>query len=121
MRDLRLISQMLVKSKFLFLMPSLSKLIPMPIRKLHWFGDGSSCGLSFMALVLLTVGSALAQPKANLATYEKDVLPLLEAFCMDCHDADTKKGRFDRGKPLLLLVLHFFFVASLHPPRKRKS
>ena len=44
---------------------------------------------------LLAASALLAQPKANLDTYKKDVLPLLGAYCMDCHDADTKKGRFD--------------------------
>ena len=48
-----------------------------------------------MPFALLAASSALAKPKADLATYEKEVLPLLEAYCMDCHDADTKKGRFD--------------------------
>ena len=76
-------------------MNSLSKLIPTPIRKLFWFVSGSSCGLSFMVLFLLATGSAFAQPKADLARYEKDVLPLLDKYCMDCHDSDTKKGRFD--------------------------
>ena len=47
---------------------------------------------------LLAASALLAQPKADLATYDKDVLPLLEAYCMDCHDADTKKGRFDLEK-----------------------
>ena len=37
----------------------------------------------------------LAQPKADLATYNKQVLPLLETYCMDCHDMETQKGRFD--------------------------
>ena len=45
--------------------------------------------------LLLAAGSVLAQPKADLVTYDKEVLPLLESYCMDCHDADTKKGRFD--------------------------
>ena len=76
-------------------MNSLSKLIPTPIRKLFWFVSGSSCGLSFMVLFLLGTGSAFAQPQADLARYEKDVLPLLDKYCMDCHDAETKKGRFD--------------------------
>ena len=44
---------------------------------------------------LLAASALLAQPKADLATYEKDVLPLLEAYCMDCHDMETQKGRFD--------------------------
>ena len=26
---------------------------------------------------------------------KKDVLPLLEAYCRDCHDTETKKGPFD--------------------------
>ena len=76
-------------------MNSLSKLIPTPIRKLLWFGSGSSCDLSFMVLFLLATGSAFSQPKANLVRYEKDVLPLLDKYCMDCHDSETKKGRFD--------------------------
>jgi hypothetical protein len=45
--------------------------------------------------LLLAAGSVLAQPKADLVTYDKEVLPLLDKYCMDCHDAETKKGRFD--------------------------
>ena len=44
---------------------------------------------------LLAASALLALTKGDLATDEKDVLPLLEAYCMDCHDSDTKKGRFD--------------------------
>lgn len=44
---------------------------------------------------LLAASALLAEPNADLATYDKHVLPLLESYCMNCHDADTKKGRFD--------------------------
>lgn len=47
---------------------------------------------------LLAASALLAEPNADLATYDKHVLPLLESYCMDCHDADTKKGRFDLEK-----------------------
>ena len=48
---------------------------------------------------LMAASALLAQPKADLATYLKDVLPLLEAYCMDCHDADTQKGSLRLRKP----------------------
>ena len=48
-----------------------------------------------LSIFWLASSALVAQPDADLATYDKDVLPLLEAYCMDCHDAETKKGRFD--------------------------
>ena len=48
-----------------------------------------------LSIFWLASSALVAQPDADLATYDKGVLPLLEAYCMDCHDAETKKGRFD--------------------------
>jgi len=39
---------------------------------------------------IATPGSLEAAPD-----FEKDVAPILEAKCLFCHDADTKKGKFD--------------------------
>ena len=46
-------------------------------------------------LVFLAATYALAEPKADLSTYQEKIVPLLDTYCMDCHDTDTKKGRFD--------------------------
>jgi hypothetical protein len=45
--------------------------------------------------VFLLANLAFAAPKADLTGYEKTVAPLLENYCMDCHDAETRKGRFN--------------------------
>ena len=53
----------------------------------------TSAGL--FTLLLFVVSHAFAQPEADLTGFRTSVLPLLDRYCMDCHDADTKKGRFD--------------------------
>lgn len=46
-------------------------------------------------LFLLGTSHASAGLEADLDGFRKNVRPLLDKYCMDCHDADTKKGRFD--------------------------
>ena len=53
--------------------------------------------ISATSLILLffAVSHSYAAPEADLSNFRKSVLPLLSKYCMDCHDADTKKGSFD--------------------------
>ena len=53
----------------------------------------TSAGL--LTLLLFAVSHAFALPEADLTGFRTSVLPLLDRYCMDCHDADTKKGSFD--------------------------
>ena len=53
----------------------------------------TSAGL--LTLLLFVVSQAFALPEADLTGFRTSVLPLLDRYCMDCHDADTKKGSFD--------------------------
>jgi len=78
-----------------------------------------------------------AQPKAPAVDFKRDVLPILEAKCIDCHGAKEKKGKLDLrtraamlqggntgaaiepGKPdksLLIELIHF----NEMPPKKTK-
>ena len=36
--------------------------------------------------------TGLSVARADSADFEKMVTPFLENYCMDCHDAETKKG-----------------------------
>ena len=46
-------------------------------------------------LLFFAATQAYAALKADLTSFHNSVLPLLSKYCMDCHDADTKKGSFD--------------------------
>ncbi len=48
-----------------------------------------------LILLLFAATHSYAALKADLSSFRKNVLPLLSKYCMDCHDADTKKGSFD--------------------------
>lgn len=52
-----------------------------------------------LALVLLATGVVAEDDAARrrelIATYEKDVHPILERFCIDCHGGDDPKGGID--------------------------
>ncbi len=45
-------------------------------------------------VLAIIVSATVAGPLAA-ASFDKDVLPLLDANCLDCHDADEKKGGLD--------------------------
>lgn len=52
--------------------------------------------IALSTLLLVSGMSALAeQPDIATLTYEKDILPLVEIYCMDCHDTLTTKGDLD--------------------------
>ena len=46
-------------------------------------------------LLFFAATQSYAALKADLTSFHNSVLPLLSKYCMDCHDADTKKGSFD--------------------------
>lgn len=46
-------------------------------------------------LLFFAATQSYAALKADLGSFHNSVLPLLSKYCMDCHDADTKKGSFD--------------------------
>ena len=48
-----------------------------------------------LILLFFAATHSYATLKADLSSFRKSVLPLLSKYCMDCHDADTKKGSFD--------------------------
>ena len=48
-----------------------------------------------LILLFFAATHSYAALKADLSSFRKSVLPLLSKYCMDCHDADTKKGSFD--------------------------
>jgi hypothetical protein len=82
-------------------------------------------------LVCLSVLSALAQtvPKP-VAEFQKDIRPLLENYCYDCHGGDEKKGgiSFEALKSDDEILNHDLWLkvlknvrAGLMPPAKRKN
>jgi len=46
-------------------------------------------------LLFFAATQSYAALKADLTSFHNSVLPLLSKYCMDCHDANTKKGSFD--------------------------
>ncbi len=86
--------------------------------------------------VLLAIGSLQAAPQpADFAAiggdYEKRILPLLDRYCLDCHDTATKKGELDLDRFSNLAAVRKdpktwqHVVEQLHngemPPKKKKS
>ncbi|WP_337177305.1 PSD1 and planctomycete cytochrome C domain-containing protein [Paludisphaera sp.] len=51
-------------------------------------------GRSFVAL-LIVVASSRAALAEDPPTFEKDVRPILRAYCMDCHGGEDTKGKLD--------------------------
>ncbi len=49
--------------------------------------------LANLSLGLVLASSALAAPLPDLDGYRDTVAPFLENYCLDCHDAETQKGK----------------------------
>ena len=49
--------------------------------------------LTTMLLLLAPAGWSIATPAPDRAGYDKVVQPFLEAYCLDCHDDATRKGK----------------------------
>ena len=43
--------------------------------------------------VSILMGLGMMQGAAKDLTFEKEIVPFLEHYCLDCHDADTEKGK----------------------------
>ena len=54
----------------------------------------------FIGFVFLAVCSVLAAEPFRVAEFDQKVLPMVERYCMGCHDTATAKGDFDL-EPLL--------------------
>jgi uncharacterized membrane protein len=89
--------------------------------------------LTFFSLPVFAMGTmiALAFPAQGAPSFEKDVLPLLEKYCYDCHGDGASKGEFSLdAEPDLkkLTSNHRFWTAidqqvSMHvmPPSDKKQ
>ncbi len=59
---------------------------------------GSFCADHLPVKFLVTAVVFASAASLGAATFEKDILPLLETHCLDCHDADAKKGDLDLSR-----------------------
>lgn len=88
-------------------------------------------------LLLLTAFSlptlqATAAPKENQYDFKKDIKPLLQRYCYDCHDEDTQKGdvQLDILNPDIVkgkdgehwhAALDVINTGDMPPPKKKKQ
>ena len=61
-------------------------------RSKYRHGSSLTKVLAFLALHL--IGNASEVLEANLKAYKESITPILQNYCMDCHDQETNKGKF---------------------------
>src|SRR6478736_4245608 len=78
----------------------------------RWFAQ-------FMAIVAMAGGSAFAVEPAVTTQFRRDVQPILEEYCFDCHADGAKKGglAFDEFKSGEALMHPDFWFAVLKNTR----
>ncbi len=54
---------------------------------------GNMIRFAYLSLATVFSGSAMAVPLPDLEGYRETVLPVLETYCLDCHDRETQKGK----------------------------